>query len=74
MNPPPNDFLHMSDKLRQAIADTYLADENAVSAERIVQAKLTPAEAAATHALASKFVGRIRAEGARRGSVDAFTQ
>ena len=61
MDSPPNDFPHMSDKLRQAIADAYLADENAVSAERIAQAKFTPAEAAATHALAREFVGRIRA-------------
>ncbi|MGA7675301.1 MAG: bifunctional proline dehydrogenase/L-glutamate gamma-semialdehyde dehydrogenase PutA [Rhizomicrobium sp.] len=64
----------MSDKLRQAIADAYLADENTVSAERIAQAKFTPAEAAATHALAGEFASRIRAEGGRRGGVDAFTQ
>ncbi|MDE2135080.1 MAG: bifunctional proline dehydrogenase/L-glutamate gamma-semialdehyde dehydrogenase PutA [Alphaproteobacteria bacterium] len=64
----------MTDKLRQAIADAYLTDENAVSAERINQAKLTPAENAATQALAREFAGRIRAEGARRGGVDAFTQ
>ncbi|HEY0283089.1 MAG TPA: bifunctional proline dehydrogenase/L-glutamate gamma-semialdehyde dehydrogenase PutA, partial [Rhizomicrobium sp.] len=64
----------MSDQLRQAIADAYLADENAVSAERIAQAKLSPAEAAATHAMASTLAGRLRAEGARQGSVDAFMQ
>ncbi len=74
MDSPPNDFAHMTDKLRQAIADAYLADENAISAERINQAKLTPAENAATQALAREFAGRIRAEGARRGGVDAFTQ
>jgi RHH-type proline utilization regulon transcriptional repressor/proline dehydrogenase/delta 1-pyrroline-5-carboxylate dehydrogenase len=64
----------MTDKLRQAIAGAYLADENAVSADRIAQAKLTPAEGAATQALAREFVGRIRAEGTRHGGVDAFTQ
>jgi RHH-type proline utilization regulon transcriptional repressor/proline dehydrogenase/delta 1-pyrroline-5-carboxylate dehydrogenase len=74
MDSPPNDCSAMTDKLRQAIADAYLADENAVSAERIGQAKFTPAEAAATQALAREFVGRIRAEGGRRGGVDAFTQ
>jgi RHH-type proline utilization regulon transcriptional repressor/proline dehydrogenase/delta 1-pyrroline-5-carboxylate dehydrogenase len=59
---------------RQAIADLYLADENAVSARLIAEAKFTPAEAAATEALAREFAGRVRAEGAKRGGVDAFTQ
>jgi RHH-type proline utilization regulon transcriptional repressor/proline dehydrogenase/delta 1-pyrroline-5-carboxylate dehydrogenase len=60
--------------LRQAISDAYLADENAVAHQRIAQAKLSPAEGAATHALAGEFVARIRGDGAKRGGVDAFTQ
>jgi RHH-type proline utilization regulon transcriptional repressor/proline dehydrogenase/delta 1-pyrroline-5-carboxylate dehydrogenase len=64
----------MTDKLRQAIADAYFSDEDKVSAERIAQARLSPAEAAATEALARDFVGRLRAQGARRGSIDAFMQ
>ncbi|MDE1937594.1 MAG: bifunctional proline dehydrogenase/L-glutamate gamma-semialdehyde dehydrogenase PutA [Alphaproteobacteria bacterium] len=64
----------MPNKLRQAIADAYLADENAISAERISLAKLTPAESAATQALALELASRIRAEGNKRGGVDAFTQ
>ena len=69
-----NGFTHMTTDLRQAIADAYLADENTVSAERIAQAKMTPAERSATQTLAREFAGRVRAEGARRGGVDAFTQ
>jgi RHH-type transcriptional regulator, proline utilization regulon repressor / proline dehydrogenase / delta 1-pyrroline-5-carboxylate dehydrogenase len=57
-----------------AIADFYLADENEVSARLIAKAKFTPAEAASVEALAREFAGRIRAEGAKRGGVDAFTQ
>ncbi len=64
----------MPSNFRQAISDAYLADENTVSAERIALARFTPAEEAATHALATEFAGRIRAEGTRRGGVDAFTQ
>jgi len=60
--------------MRQALADAYLADENVISAERIALARFTPAESAATQALAREFAGRIRAEGSRRGGVDAFTQ
>ena len=64
----------MSDALRQAIADAYLADEETVATERMAQAKLTPAEGGAIQALARELAGRIRSEGARRGGVDAFTQ
>ncbi|MBV9692315.1 MAG: bifunctional proline dehydrogenase/L-glutamate gamma-semialdehyde dehydrogenase PutA, partial [Alphaproteobacteria bacterium] len=60
--------------LRQAISNAYLADENTVVAERIAQARLSPAEAAATESLARDLVTRIRAEGTRRGGVDAFMQ
>ncbi len=64
----------MPDKLRQAIADAYFADENAVSAERIVKAKLAPSENAAIQAIARKLAGHLREEGAKGGGVDAFTQ
>ncbi len=60
--------------LRQAISDAYLADENIIAAERIVEARFSPAEADATDRLARELVRRIRAEGARRGGVDAFMQ
>jgi len=64
----------MTDQLRQDIANATFADEDAVSAERIAQARLSSAEAAAIEALARDFVGRLRAKGARRGSIDAFMQ
>ena len=60
--------------LRQAISGVYLADENRIAAERIGQARLSPAEEAATHNLAHDLVMRIRKEGARGGGVDAFMQ
>ena len=74
MNPRPNDSELMPSNLRQAIAEVYLADENTVSAERIALARFSPAENAATEALAREFATRIRAEGTKRGGVDAFTQ
>ncbi len=74
MDSPPKEISQMPTKLRQAVADAYLADENTVSAERIALAKFTPAESAATHALAHELASRIRAEGNKRGGVDAFTQ
>ncbi len=60
--------------LRQAISAAYLADENKIAAERIAQARLSQAEAQATTALAGRLVTRIREEGNKRGSVDAFMQ
>ncbi len=63
-----------SSPLRKAISSVYLADENKIVAERIAQARLTPDEARATHALAEKLVSRIRKEGAKGGGVDAFMQ
>ncbi|MBV9992658.1 MAG: bifunctional proline dehydrogenase/L-glutamate gamma-semialdehyde dehydrogenase PutA [Alphaproteobacteria bacterium] len=60
--------------LRQAISDAYLADEDTIAAERIEQARFSAAEADATDRLARELVRRIRAEGARRGGVDAFMQ
>jgi RHH-type proline utilization regulon transcriptional repressor/proline dehydrogenase/delta 1-pyrroline-5-carboxylate dehydrogenase len=64
----------MPQPLRQAISAAYLADENKIAAERIAQARLSPAEAQATAALAGQLVARIREEGNKRGSVDAFMQ
>jgi len=60
--------------LRQAISAAYLADENKIAAERIAQARLSRAEEQATAALAGRLVTRIREEGNKRGSVDAFMQ
>jgi RHH-type proline utilization regulon transcriptional repressor/proline dehydrogenase/delta 1-pyrroline-5-carboxylate dehydrogenase len=60
--------------LRDAISSVYLADENRIARQRIAEARLTPAEAAATHGFAEQLVTRIRKEGARRGGVDAFMQ
>jgi RHH-type proline utilization regulon transcriptional repressor/proline dehydrogenase/delta 1-pyrroline-5-carboxylate dehydrogenase len=64
----------MPQPLRQAISAAYLADENKIAAERIAEARLSPAEAQATTALAGQLVTRIREEGNKRGSVDAFMQ
>jgi RHH-type transcriptional regulator, proline utilization regulon repressor / proline dehydrogenase / delta 1-pyrroline-5-carboxylate dehydrogenase len=60
--------------LRQAISAAYLADENKIAAERIAQARLSQAQEQATTALAGRLVSRIREEGNKRGSVDAFMQ
>ena len=60
--------------LSKSFADLYLADENEVSARLIAKAKFTPAEAAATEALARELAGRVRTESAKRGGVDALTQ
>ncbi|HEX4861404.1 MAG TPA: proline dehydrogenase family protein, partial [Rhizomicrobium sp.] len=60
--------------LRQAISAAYLADENKIAAERIAQARLSQAEAQASSELARRLVTRIRDEGNKRGSVDAFMQ
>jgi RHH-type proline utilization regulon transcriptional repressor/proline dehydrogenase/delta 1-pyrroline-5-carboxylate dehydrogenase len=64
----------MMSPLRDAISSVYLADENRIVSQRISEARLSPAEAAATHSLAEQLVTRIRKEGARRGGVDAFMQ
>src|SRR5262249_54789541 len=62
------------DRLRKAISDAYLADEDDVVTALIARAKLSPAESKATQALASDLVTRLRASSHRRGGVDAFTQ
>ncbi len=64
----------MMSPLRDAISSVYLADENTIARQRLAEARLSPAEAAATHALAEQLVTRIRKDGARRGGVDAFMQ
>lgn len=60
--------------LRKTISDLYLADENAVVADRIGKARLAPDESAATEKLARKLVTRLRAATARKGGIDAFMQ
>jgi RHH-type proline utilization regulon transcriptional repressor/proline dehydrogenase/delta 1-pyrroline-5-carboxylate dehydrogenase len=60
--------------LRRAISDHWLADEDAVVESLIPQARLTPGERAATEALATELVVRIRATREKRSGVDAFTQ
>ena len=64
-----------SSPLRKAISDVYLADEDKIVAERIAQARLSPDEARATHALARKARHAASARRARSGGgVDAFMQ
>jgi RHH-type proline utilization regulon transcriptional repressor/proline dehydrogenase/delta 1-pyrroline-5-carboxylate dehydrogenase len=65
MNPSP---------LRKAISNAWLADEEKLSGELIARAQLSPAERAATEALATDLVRRIREARDKRSAVDAFTQ
>ena len=60
--------------LRDAISQAYLADEDRIVSERIVQARLAPEEARQTQLRASELVRRIRGEARRSGGVDAFMQ
>jgi RHH-type proline utilization regulon transcriptional repressor/proline dehydrogenase/delta 1-pyrroline-5-carboxylate dehydrogenase len=60
--------------LRKAISDAWLADENALVDRLIETARLSPAERAATDALARELVQRIRKARDKRSSIDAFTQ
>ncbi|HYM17312.1 MAG TPA: bifunctional proline dehydrogenase/L-glutamate gamma-semialdehyde dehydrogenase PutA [Micropepsaceae bacterium] len=60
--------------LREAISAAYLADEDAIIESLIQKAQLTNAEQAATHALATELVTRLRAGRDTRQGVDAFTQ
>ncbi|GAA0538129.1 RHH-type proline utilization regulon transcriptional repressor/proline dehydrogenase/delta 1-pyrroline-5-carboxylate dehydrogenase [Rhizomicrobium palustre] len=64
----------MRDTSRAAIAAAYHADEDLISAERIAQARFSPAELTSIQLLARGLVDRIRKEGGRKGGVDAFTQ
>ncbi len=59
---------------RHAISDMFLADEEAVTGALIEKARLTPAERAATEALARDLVRRIRETRGEHGSVDALMQ
>lgn len=63
-----------SSTLRDAISKAYLADDDAIVAERIAAARLSPQEAMATAVLAGNLVRQLRASSARRGGVDAFMQ
>ncbi|HEX3672939.1 MAG TPA: proline dehydrogenase family protein, partial [Rhizomicrobium sp.] len=63
-----------SSPLRRAISDLFLADEEAVTGTLIEKARLTPAERAATEALARDLVRRIRETRGEHGSVDALMQ
>ena len=60
--------------LRKTISRAYLADEDAVVAERIYGARLSPQEAQATATLARMLVLELRKQGRRHGGVDAFMQ
>ena len=60
--------------LRKAISDAWLADENPLVDRLIETARLSPAEQAATDALARELVQRIRKARDKRSAVDAFTQ
>ena len=60
--------------LRKAISDAWLSDENGLVDRLIETARLSPAERAATDALARELVHRIREARDKRSSIDAFTQ
>ncbi len=60
--------------LRKAISEAWLADENDIVDQLIEKARLSPAERAATDALARELVQRIRKARDRRSAIDAFTQ
>ncbi|HKD23431.1 MAG TPA: bifunctional proline dehydrogenase/L-glutamate gamma-semialdehyde dehydrogenase PutA, partial [Rhizomicrobium sp.] len=59
---------------RRAISDAWLADEETAVETLIPRARLSPGEKAATEALATELVTRIRAARDKRSGVDAFTQ
>src|ERR1700678_482317 len=60
--------------LRRAISEAWLADEDTIVDALIPKARLSPAERAATEALATELVTRIRTSRDTRSGVDAFTQ
>jgi RHH-type proline utilization regulon transcriptional repressor/proline dehydrogenase/delta 1-pyrroline-5-carboxylate dehydrogenase len=60
--------------LRKAIFDAFLADEDSFVETLIPKARLSPAERAATEALARELVTRIRAAEDNGSGIDAFTQ
>jgi RHH-type proline utilization regulon transcriptional repressor/proline dehydrogenase/delta 1-pyrroline-5-carboxylate dehydrogenase len=59
---------------RRAISEAWLADEDTIVDALIPKARLSPAERAATEALATELVTRIRTSRDTRSGVDAFTQ
>jgi len=59
-----------SSPLRDAISSVYLANEDAVVDQRIAQATLSPAEAAATQKMATELVARIRKDTSGNGALD----
>jgi RHH-type proline utilization regulon transcriptional repressor/proline dehydrogenase/delta 1-pyrroline-5-carboxylate dehydrogenase len=63
-----------TDPLRKAISNAWLADEEKLAGELIARARLSPAERAATEALATDLGRRIREARDKRSAVDAFTQ
>ena len=63
-----------ADSFRQAISQAYLADEDTLVDSLVAKAKMTPAEAAATQALARDLVTRLRAGHRGRTGIDAFMQ
>ncbi|HTQ14432.1 MAG TPA: bifunctional proline dehydrogenase/L-glutamate gamma-semialdehyde dehydrogenase PutA [Rhizomicrobium sp.] len=63
-----------SSPLRQAISGAFLAEENGAVDRLIALARLSPAERAATEALARDLVRRIRETRGESGSVDALMQ
>jgi RHH-type transcriptional regulator, proline utilization regulon repressor / proline dehydrogenase / delta 1-pyrroline-5-carboxylate dehydrogenase len=62
------------DRLRKAISDAHLADEDKFVLGLIAKAKLSPGETAATGALARDLVARVRASRHAKSGVDSFTQ
>ena len=60
--------------LREAISAAYLGDEDTIVEALIQKARLTKAEQAATNALATELVNRLRSGRDTRQGVDAFTQ
>src|SRR4051812_17398919 len=63
-----------ADSLREAIARAYLADEDTAVEELLGRARMSPAEAAASQALAKRLVAEMREARHHRTGVDAFTQ
>ena len=59
---------------RQAISEAYLADEDGLLGRLIPKAKMSPAEEAATAALARALIAKVRALRPHASGVDAFTQ
>jgi RHH-type proline utilization regulon transcriptional repressor/proline dehydrogenase/delta 1-pyrroline-5-carboxylate dehydrogenase len=59
---------------RQAISEAFLADEDELLGRLIPKAKMSPAEEAATTALARTLISKVRALKPHASGVDAFTQ